>query len=145
MTPAFLFLLVAVGLICTELVIMQFSVFWFLFFGLGAAVTSIVCWAFPDLSWFFSTLIFLVASLAVSALLYPVLRKWQNKPSPIAGNDAIGQSVEVIEAISAQQTGKVIWSGTDWAAQPADSEASFAVGDTAVIVKLEGIRLIVGR
>jgi len=145
MTPAMFYLVVAVALISTELLIMQFSVFWFLFFGIGALVTSLIAWLVPDISWFASTLLFLVASVGVSALIYPKLRKWQNKASPIAGNDAIGQNAEVIEAITQQKNGKVIWSGTDWPAQLAAGEAEFNVGDTAKILKLKGIRLIVGR
>lgn len=145
MTPALFYLFVAVGLIGTELLIMQFSVFWFLFFGLGALVTSVVAWLAPELSWFLATLLFLIASLGVSAVLYPMLRKWQDKPSPIAGNDAIGQKVKVIEAISSQVRGKVLWSGSEWPAEVDNSEDSFAKGDSAVIRKLEGIRLIVGK
>ena len=145
MSPALFYLIVAVGLIGTELLIMQFSVFWFLFFGLGALITSVVAWFAPEMSWFVSTLIFLVASLGVSAVLYPMLRKWQDKPSPISGNDAIGQKVEVIEAISGQAQGKVLWSGSEWPAEVDNSNDSFAQGDYAVIKKLEGIRLIVGQ
>lgn len=145
MSPALFYLLVAVGLISTELLIMQFSVFWFLFFGLGALLTSIVAWLAPDISWFVATLIFLVASIGVSAVLYPMLRKWQNRPSPIAGNDSIGQKVEVIKAISGHKKGKVLWSGSEWPAEADNSDDNFAKGDTAVIRKLEGIRLIVGR
>ena len=145
MTPAFLYLLVAVGLIGTELLIMQFSVFWFLFFGLGALVASLVSWLVPELTWFASTLIFIVASIVVSVVLYPMLRKWQNRPSPIAGNDAIGQTVEVISAISGRKKGKVLWSGSEWPAESENSEDSFEAGESAIIRKLEGIRLIVGR
>ena len=81
----------------------------------------------------------------ISALLYPFLKRWQNKPSEIAGNDAIGQSAKVLEAITADQEGKVSWSGTDWPAQLANGEEALAVGDTAVIRQLAGIRLIVGN
>lgn len=145
MTPALLYLLIAVCLIGTELLIMQFSVFWFLFFGLGALATSLICWVLPTTGWFSSAIIFIVASGLISLLLYPLLRNWQRKESPIAGNDAIGQRVKVTAAISAQQIGKVTWSGTEWPAQTADPQDSFVVGDSAIIKKLEGIRLFVGR
>lgn len=145
MSPAMFYLIVAVALIGAELVIMQFSVFWFLFFGLGALVAALAAWAVPELSWFVTTAIFLFSSLGITALLYPMLKKWQNQPAPIAGNDAIGQEVKVIEAISADSTGKVLWSGSDWPAQLAKGESDFAVGDSAKIKRLDGIRLIVGR
>ena len=145
MSPAMFYLILAVALIGTELLIMQFSVFWFLFFGLGALATSILAWVLPELSWFWSTFFFILSSIVVVALLYPKLKKWQNKASPIAGNDAIGQSAEVISAVSDKKNGKVMWSGAEWPAQLAEGEEDFTVGDTAKIHKLEGIRLIVGR
>lgn len=145
MTPALFFLLIAVGLIGTELIIMQFSVFWFLFFGIGALLTSLVCWLLPELGWTAGWGLFLLSSLLTSVVLFPPLRKWQAKPSPIAGNDAIGQSAKVLEAITASSAGKVFWSGVDWPAELAEGSADLAVGDDVVIVKLEGIRLIVGQ
>ncbi len=146
MSPAVFYLVLAVALIGAELLIMQFSVFWFLFFGLGALVTALIAWVAPELSWMISTLIFLLASLLSAAVLYPPLKRWQNKPGLIAGNDAIGQRVRVIEAISAKQEGKVFWSGSDWPARIDEGQDQpLADGDTAVIKRLEGIRLIVGR
>ncbi len=143
MTPVFFYLMIAVGLIGAELLIMQFSVFWFMFFGLGALVAAFAGWMSPDLSFTMLSVIFLVASLLISAVLYPFLKRWQDKPSPIAGNDAIGQSAVVTEAILSGQTGKVSWSGTDWPAQLSDGSEQLDVGATATIRKLEGIRLIV--
>ena len=145
MSPAMFYLVTAVVLIGAELIIMQFSVFWFLFFGIGALIASLAGWIFPELSWTWSTAIFLLGSLGTAALLYPPLKKWQAKPGPIAGNDAIGQTVEVIEAISESSEGKVLWSGSDWPARLADGETELAVGEHGVIRKLEGIRLIVAK
>lgn len=146
MSPALFYLILAVALIGAELLIMQFSVFWFLFFGLGALAASLIAWVAPGLSWLVVSLIFLVASLLSAAALYPALKRLQNKPGPIAGNDAIGQRVQVIEAISADKEGKVLWSGSDWPARIEEGQDQPLVdGDSAVIKRLEGIRLIVGR
>ena len=145
MDPALFYLLLALGLIGTELLIMQLSVFWFLFIGLGALVASLAAWLIPEMSWAVATGIFVVSSVLVSAALYPLLKKWQDKPAIIPGNDAIGQKVKIIEPISADQPGRVLWSGTDWLAQLAEGEAAFELGESAVIRKLEGIRLFVGR
>jgi len=145
MSPALFYLLVAVALIGAELLIMQFSVFWFMFFGIGALVASLVALVFPEMGWYASTGIFLVGSVGSALLLYPPLKKWQNKPSVIAGHDAIGQRVTVLEAITPASEGKVEWSGADWPARAENSEIELSVGDTAIIKKLEGIRLIVGK
>ena len=145
MAPALFFLLLALGLIGTELLIIQLSVFWFLFIGLGALLASLAAWFIPEMSWAVATGIFIVSSIVVSVVLYPLLKKWQDQPAVIPGNDAIGQEVKVIEAISADQDGKVSWSGTDWPAQLAEGEAAFKLGESAIIRRLAGIRLIVGR
>ena len=145
LSPALFYLIVAVALISAELLIMQFSVFWFLFFGIGALIASIIGYMLPELSWFATTLIFLAASILITLALYPMLKKCQNKPTKIAGNDAIGQRVEVLQAISAQSQGQVAWSGSKWPAQVDDSSDTFDVGDAAEIRRLEGIRLIVGK
>jgi len=79
MSPALFYLLVAVALIGAELLIMQFSVFWFMFFGIGALVASLVALVFPEMGWYASTGIFLVGSVGSALLLYPPLKKWQNK------------------------------------------------------------------
>ncbi|MFT6190575.1 MAG: hypothetical protein ACJAZ6_002415 [Oleispira sp.] len=143
-SPAVFYLGLAVILIGAELLILQLSVFWFLFFGVGALIVAIVGWVIP-LSWLASTGLFLVISLLLALLLFPALRKWQAKPSPIAGNDAIGQQVKVIETISPNNSGKVLWSGSDWNAELADGEQEILAGELAVIIKLVGIRLLVGR
>lgn len=143
-SPAVFYLVLAVTLIGAELLIMQLSVFWFLFFGVGALIVAIVSW-FAPMSWLLSTSLFLVSSLLIAAALYPVLKKWQNKPGPIAGNDVIGQQVKVIQTISSERNGKVQWSGSEWTAQLAEGEQEIVEGESAVIVKLEGIRLFVGR
>ena len=145
MTPAFMYLLIAVALIGTELLIMQFSVFWFMFFGLGALVASVVSWLLPELTLVSVTAVFLIASVAFAIGLFPYLKRWQNQPAPIAGNDAIGQSVEVTQAISAEKSGKVMWSGVEWPAQIVDGEPALEVGATVKIRKIAGIRLIVSR
>lgn len=145
MSPALVFLMIALGLIATELLIMQFSVFWFLFLGIGALLTSLACWLLPELGWAAAWGLFLISSLLASVALYPPLKRWQAQPAPLAGNDAVGQSVKVVQAITASKAGKVVWSGTEWHAEAVDSDSEFAVGETATIRKLEGIRLIVGR
>jgi membrane protein implicated in regulation of membrane protease activity len=145
MAPALLFLLIAIVLIGTELLIMQLSVFWFLFFGLGALVTSLVCWAFPGITMVVAAGLFLVSTLVITAVLYPLLKRWQSQPGAIAGNDAIGQTAKVIETISPDNMGKVFWSGTEWPAQILEGEQSIEAGESVKIQKLEGIRLIVSR
>lgn len=146
MSTALIFLTVALVLIAIELFIMQFTVFWFLFFGIGALVASLFGYIFPDYSIAIITGVFVIASLIAGVALFTPLRRWQNKPSPIAGHDAIGQTAEVLEPISKSSSGKVQWSGSEWPAQLAEGETGeFNPGEKVVIRELEGIRLYVAR
>ena len=144
MDPVNFFLLAGMALIAVELVIMQLTVFWLLFIGLGALIAALGLWLFPSLGWYGGMTLFAVSSAAVTAILHRPLRKWQNKPGPMPGNDAIGQIVEVIEEIEPGKSGKVSWSGAEWGAElTADTDASLAVGSRAQIVDMQGITLFV--
>lgn len=145
LSPAVFFLLLAVGFIATELLVMQFSIFWFLIVGLGALATSLVAWLLPELSWTMVTGLFVVLSMLSAVLLLPVLKRWQKQPSVMAGHDAIGQQVEVVKAVSVDRAGQVMWSGSAWPARTVAGETDFQVGDRATIREVEGITLIVGR
>ena len=144
MTPADFFLIVALIMIATEMFVMQFTVFWFMFIGIAALITSLVAWVIPDLSWGMSITVFAISCIGVSAVLYPLLKRWQDKPGPMPGNDAIGQTVEIVETISPGGKGKAEWSGAEWAAELADGEPELQAGQTGKIIQLEGVRLIVG-
>lgn len=141
--PFLFFLLLGGALITAELLIFNFSVFWFLFIGIGAVVAALLAWMVPGVGWLYSSLTFVVASTITSLALYSPLKKWQQKPSAMAGNDALGQEVDVTTEISAEKNGKVLWSGSSWEAKLAEGSAPLKAGDHAEIVKISGIILTV--
>jgi len=142
--PALFFLTLAVGLIAFEVAVMQFSIFWFFYVGLAAAVTSLLLWIMPGLNWIGAMGIFVVATVAVTLLLNKPLRKWQQQPGAIAGNDAVGQAVEVLQEISAEKPGKVSWSGSEWHAELSPGSGSaIKQGVRAQIADMHGITLVV--
>ncbi len=145
MTPAIFFLLIALVFIATELLVMQFSVFWFFIVGLGALATSLVAWLLPGLSWTMVTGLFVVMSAVSAGVLLPMLKRWQAEPAVLAGHDAIGQRAEVLKTVSSAGNGRVMWSGSEWPARTMSGETDFQVGETVIIREVEGITLIVGR
>lgn len=143
-SPFYFFLGAAVVLFALELGIFQLSVFWFLFAAMGASITAGVCWFLPETGWTAAIGYFAISTSVVVVFMFPVLRRLQNQDGGMAGNDAVGQQVKVLEAISATQVGKVEWSGGDWEAQLApDVDTTLAVGEGALIDSVQGIRLIV--
>ena len=68
----------------------------------------------------------------------------QKESSGIEDNNAIGHKVTVTKSISADQPGEVTWSGSNWQAELADiNDDPINAGDRAVVVAVEGIRLLV--
>jgi len=144
LSPFWLFLIAGVALVAIELIVFQFSTFWLLFIGLGALVAAAYAWILGDVSYTSAVAVFLISSVAITALLYAPIRRWQTKPSSMAGNDAVGQSVEVVEVIERGKGGSVVWSGSDWQAELAEGESGpLLVGETATVAAVKGIRLIV--
>lgn len=142
--PFWLFLVIGVVLLATELLVFQLTTFWLFFVGLGALVAAVFALVSGSASMMLTTAVFIIASAIITAVLYSPIRRWQQSPTPIADHNAIGQKVVVTAAISPTSAGTANWSGTQWQAELASgSTAEFAAGDTATIVQVEGIRLIV--
>lgn len=144
MTPFTFFFALAVLLLAVELLVLQFSVFWVAFFGLGALVASVAVHFYPGLDWGGTTAVFVAASALICVGLFKPLQKWQSGPAAAAGNDAIGQKVSVLKSVALGSAGQVKWSGTDWRAELAEGESEeIREGSTAEIVALSGITLFI--
>ncbi len=144
MSPVLFFCLAGLVLIGVELVVFQLSVVWLLFIGLGALAASGLGWLLGWEDWTLMTATFVVASGVLTALLYRPLKRWQDHPGPIAGNDAIGQLVKVKTTLQPGHEGKVLWSGSEWNARLAEGvNATLSVEDEAYITAISGIRLTV--
>jgi len=144
MSPFWLFLVIGVGLLAAEMLVFQFATFWLFFIGLGALIAAAFAWLTADATYLMTTLVFVVSSAVITALLFAPLRKWQKQPSAISGNNAVGQKVVVKKAISSGTPGVVNWSGSDWQAELVQGQVDeIASGDRAQVVAVEGIRLIV--
>ena len=124
LSPFWLFLISGVALVAIELLVFQFATFWLLFIGLGALVAAAYAWLSGDVTYTATVAVFLVASVAITALLYAPIRRWQNKPSQMADHNAIGQRVTVTEPIGHGVEGSVSWSGSDWQAELAQGESA---------------------
>lgn len=143
-TPFWFFLIVGVALLATELLVFQFTTFWLFFVGLGALCAAIFAWLSGGAGFIPTTVVFVVASGLITALLYTPIRRWQSSPTAISDNNAVGQRVVVSEVIQPGVAGKANWSGTDWQAELASGHhGELAPGQTARVVAVEGIRLIV--
>lgn len=142
LSPFWLFLIIGVALVAAEMVLFQFSTFWIFFIGLGALVAAGYAWISGDVTYTATVAVFLASSVAITAILFAPMRRWQNQPSAMEGNDAVGQTVVVEKAISPGNTGTVSWSGSDWQAVLAPGvNETIAEGASATVVSIQGIEL----
>ncbi|WP_086930507.1 NfeD family protein [Agarilytica rhodophyticola] len=144
-SPFLFFIIAGVALITAELLIFNMSLFWFLFVGIGALIAAVVVWFIPGVGWLYASVTFVIASALTSIALYKPLRRWQQKPGAMPGNDAIGQHVNVLEEISQAKSGKVTWSGAVWDAKLVGSSEPLQKGENAVIAEITGIVLLVQK
>jgi len=144
LNPFWLFLIIGVALVAIELLVFQFTTFWLFFIGLGALVAAGYALLTNGVTYTATMIVFLGASVAFTILLYAPIRRWQNKPSAMSDNNAIGQQVTVKEPVGPATRGTVSWSGSDWQAELAQGElVTLNTGDIATVVSVEGIRLLI--
>ena len=141
-TPFALFFALAVLLFAVELLVLQFSVFWFAFFGLGALFAALVVLFIPGFGWIGTLAVFVIASALICLGLLKPLKKWQSSPAAIAGNDAVGQRVLVLKKVAPGDAGLVQWSGTEWRSELAEGiSVPIDEGAEAEIASLSGITI----
>ncbi len=139
--PSFIWGLVGLLLIASEMLIPGFTIF---FFGLGAWVVAIAVLLIPLLAESFA--LQLVIWTGASVLTFGLLRRrfkklfrgtLLNRKTP----EGIGENAVVLEAISPEQPGRVRYRGTSWKA--VSLTESFRAGDRVSIIDEDGITLTV--
>jgi len=144
LNPFWLFLVIGVTLIATEILVFQFTAFWLFFLGLGALVAAGYALLLGDVTYIATLIVFLAASVAFTVLFFAPVRRWQKKPSAMSGNNAIGQQVTIKQTVGPATRGTVSWSGSDWQAELAQGESvTLSAGEAAKVVSVEGIRLLI--
>lgn len=139
--PPFLWTLLGLLLIASEMIVPGFVIF---FFGTGAVMTGILSGIIPGLSgnFAFQGLIWILSSI----LSFGFFRKKFAKifKGTILNKEIdsdVGRAAEVIEAISPEKPGRVRYQGTSWKA--ISYTESFEPGDKVDIVKEENLTFIV--
>jgi membrane protein implicated in regulation of membrane protease activity len=140
-TAGLIWLLTGVVCFLLEMALPGFVIF---FFGVGAWVTSIMCWLMPiSLNTQLAT--FLVASLVSLLTLRPLIRKTFLVGAADGGDDVIitaGDKAVVVEDIVPPAEGKVSYSGSLWRAL---ADQKIEKGNTVTIVSQDGVCMKVTR
>ena len=118
----------------------------FVFFGVGAWITSLTTWMGLTPGWTSQLLTFSISSVVMLVLL----RRWfrakffghlSGGQDPLANlDDFRGQVVTVTADIDPANGGKVEYKGADWSAR---CDTALSAGSQAVIESADGITLVV--
>ena len=143
LNPPFLWTLLGLLLIASEMIIPGFTIF---FFGTGAIVTGILSGIIPGLSdsFAFQGLIWILSSiLSFGFFRKKFARIFRGTILNREIDRDVGRTAEVIEAISPDKSGRVRYQGTSWKA--ISYTESFEPGAKVDIVKEENLTFIVSR
>ncbi|MFW6361145.1 MAG: NfeD family protein [Spirochaetota bacterium] len=139
--PSFLWGVIGLLLIASEMLIPGFTIF---FFGLGAWLVAVLVLVFPFLEASFAWQV--LAWAAASVLSFAFLRRkftklfkgtLLNRRAP----EGLGERALVLEPITPEEPGRVRYRGTSWKAMSLTE--SFKKGDEVAIVGEDGITLTV--
>ncbi len=139
--PSFVWGVIGLLLIASEMLIPGFTIF---FFGLGAWIVALVALVFPFLEGSFAWQILMWVSASV--LSFVLLRRkftrlfkgtLLNRLPP----EGLGERAVVLEPITPEEPGRVRYRGTSWKA--VSFTESFEKGDEVAIVGEDGITLTV--
>jgi membrane protein implicated in regulation of membrane protease activity len=140
----YIWLLAGVLLIGLELLTPGFVV---VFFGIGALITGILSLIIPGMS---NSLLAQFLTWAASSLLsLALLRRFFKKTfggkeiTDDGSDEYVGQTAEVVEAITQKKPGRVSFQGTTWKAITYDED--IAPGDTVEIMKKDNLTLVVSK
>lgn len=139
--PPFLWTLLGLLLIASEMVIPGFVIF---FFGSGAIITGILSAIIPGLSGSFGLqgFIWILSSiLSFSFFRKKFARIFKGTILNRETDTNVGRTVKVIEAISPDKPGRVRYQGTSWKA--ISYTESFEPGTNVDIIKEENLTFIV--
>ena len=136
-----LWLAAMVVLLIVEALVPGLVSIWFAFGALAAMISSALgapLWL--QLLWFF------LVSIICLLLTRPLARKIVNARAVRTNADmAIGQDCVVTEEIdNLRGTGAVTVGGKVWTARMADADGKAAKGETLKVLRIEGVKLIVG-
>jgi inner membrane protein len=117
--------------------------FYFLFFGLGAVVTSLLVWlgvlGTPWLEW----LVFTGVSLACLVPLRGRFVRWATVPESERLDTLVGEEVVLLDDLETGRVGKGELRGTTWSVRTAGSQA-YRRGERARVARVDGLTLWVG-
>ena len=130
-----------IAFVIIEAVTYQLVTIWFAVGALGALICSICGMGIPA-----QAAVFLILSIVMLVVLRPVSKRYlKNKTEKTNVDSLVGMDVlitEDVDNVAGLGRGKLC--GMEWTVRSAD-DTPISAGETAVVEKIEGVKLIVSR
>lgn len=141
LSPAILWIALAVLLGIMEVATLGILTIWFALGALVAAVAAMLGAGFG-----LQIALFLVVSSVLMYFARPVAEKYLKIGSHKTNVDSlIGERAVVLESFGGGQAGRARVRGNEWACEGEGRQEYFETGEEAVIVRIEGVRLILNK
>jgi membrane protein implicated in regulation of membrane protease activity len=115
--------------------------FYFLFFGIGAALTGFLAWGPLEGQTTLQLLLFSVISVASSlAFRRPLMRRFAPRIDDIPVDSMIGETATALEDIAASGFGKVELRGSSWNARNS-GDRTLSRGERCTVERVDGLSL----
>lgn len=137
-----MWLVLMIVFVIAELISVGLTSIWF---AAGALVALIAAIAGGQL--WLQVVLFVVISIALLAATRPWARKYLNSRLVRTNADTlIGQRIRITERVSnLDQTGAAVVNGQEWTVRAKNAQDIFEVGEFAVILEIQGVKLIVEK
>ena len=140
----YIWLIIAGVCFVIEMLTVGFFVFWF---GIGALLTMLVSLISPN-NWLLQSTVFIISSTLLIFLTKPLVDKFTKKDKKVATNafSIIGKKGIVIKKMdNASPIGQVKVNGELWSAIKSDKDKTINVGESVIIEKIDGVKLLVRK
>jgi membrane protein implicated in regulation of membrane protease activity len=140
-TPALIWIVVAVIFATIELATMGIITIWFAVGAVAASIGSIF-----ELNVFIQFMIFLVVSIGLLYFTRPIAEKYLKIGKQKTNMDSIvGEKAVIIETVEPFKTGQAKIRGQVWSFEGINSSEQFENGEEVIVEKIEGVRLLVKK
>jgi len=140
-TPALVWIAVAVIFGIIEVLTLGILTVWFAIGAVFAAVAAILGMGFLG-----QFVVFLVSSIVLLYFTRPIAEKYlkigEHKTN---AESLIGEKAIIIQSFEKGQTGQAKVRGQVWSCEDIDGTESYQKGDEVIVVKIEGVRLLIKR
>ena len=138
----YLWLILAIGFLVCELATVGLTTIWMM----GGALAAMIVSALGAPVWL-QIVVFFVVTFVLLYFTRPWAMKYLNRKKSATNYETIlGKQVRILDKVdNLAETGRALYNGMEWTARSAESDVTFEKDEEAVVVAIEGVKLILAK